>query len=169
MRASFRGSSLVRISAAEAAKITAERAEQARLDMVRRQQEAAERRAQARRHNAILASVACVVLLAAILGTALVVVDTAPPPPDRLAAMPKGAAPPLSAETEAFIATRKAVVRFSESPRNQCRQVDFNNQSGMFSNEVRIRCNDDEPQTAAQARNAEAAMRFDSIRGTFVK
>jgi hypothetical protein len=159
----------VRISAAEAAKITAERAEQARFDMVRRQQEAAERRAQARRHNAILASVACVVLLAAILGTAFVVVDSAPPPVDRVATMPKGATPPLSAETEAFIATRKAVVRFAESPRNQCRQIDFNNQSGTFSNEVRIRCNDDEPQTAAQARSAEATMRFDSIRGTFVK
>jgi hypothetical protein len=159
----------VRISAAEAAKITAERAEQARLDMVRRQQEAAERRARARRQNAILASVGCVVLLCGILGTAFVVVGTAPTPADRVAATPKGAVAPLSADTEAFIATRKAVVRFAESPRHQCRQVDFNNESGTFSNEVRVRCNEDAPQTPAQARSAEAAVRFDSIRGSFVK
>jgi hypothetical protein len=158
----------VRISAAEAAKITAERAEQARVDMLRRQHEAAERRTRARRQNAILASVACVALLAGILATAFVVVDMAPTPADRVA-LPKGAAAPLSAETEAFIATRKAVVRFAESPRHQCRQVDFNNESGTFTNEVRVRCNEDVPRTAAQTRSAEAAVRFDSIRGTFVK
>jgi hypothetical protein len=162
----------VRISAAEAAKITAERAEQARRDMLRRQQDAAERRVRARRQNALLASVACVVLLGGILATAFLIVDMAPAPADKVAGMPKGAAAvaPLSADTEAFIATRRAVVRFAESPRYQCRQVDFNNESGMFSNEVKVRCNDDVPQNAAQeARNAEAAVRFDSIRGNFVK
>jgi hypothetical protein len=167
----FGSGQALRISAAEAAKITAERAEQARRDMLRKQQEAAERRVRARRQNAILASVACLVLLGGILATALVIVDMAPAPDDKLAGSPKGAAvAPLSADTEAFIATRKAVVRFAESPRYQCRQVDFNNESGMFSNEVKVRCNDDVPQNAAQeARNAEAAVRFDSIRGNFMK
>ena len=160
----------MRISAAEAAKITAERAEQARRDMLRRQQEAAERRASTRRQNAILASVACVVLLGGILATAFVIVDMAPAPADKVVGLPKSAVAPLSADTEAFIATRRAVVRFAESPRYQCRQVDFSNESGMFSNEVKVRCNDDVPQNAAQeARNAEAAVRFDSIRGNFVK
>jgi hypothetical protein len=172
----------VRISAAEAAKITAERAEQARLDMLRRQQEAADRRARARRQNAIVASAACLVLLSGILATALVVADLAPSSATKSAAgmssgswgAAGGAGASLampSADTLAFIATRKAVVRFAENPRNECRQVDFNNVSGMFSNEVRVRCNDDVPgtTTAAQERSAEAALRFDSIRGSFVK
>ena len=169
MRGHQTGQGLVRISAAEAAKITAERAEQARLDMLRRQQEVAERRARARRQNAVLASLACLVLLGGFLGTAFVVVDMAPAPADKVAGPANSPVAPLSADTEAFIATRKAVIRFAETPRYQCRQVDFNNESGMFSNEVKVRCNDDVPQTAVQARNAEAAVRFDSIRGNFVK
>jgi hypothetical protein len=82
--------------------------------------------------------------------------------------VPGSAAAALSADTEAFIATRKAVVRFAESPRNQCRQVDFNNEIGTFSNEVRVRCNDDAPQ-ASQPHSAASPGRFDSIRSSFVK
>jgi hypothetical protein len=157
------------ITASEAAKLAAERAEQARLDLLRRQHEAAERRARARRQTTILATAGCLVMLAGILATAFVVVDLAPAPADKIAGLPRIPIAPLSADTEAFIATRKAVVRFAESPRNQCRQVDFNNASGMFSNEVRVRCNDEAPQAAGQAPSAEAAVRFDSIRGSFVK
>jgi hypothetical protein len=156
------------ITASEAAKIAAERAEQARLDLVRRQQEAAERRARARRQTTILASAACLVLLSGILATALVVDFTPAPASPSLASSPSMPVALPSADTIAFIATRKAVIRFAETPRHQCRQVDFNNESGMFSNEVHVRCND-QPIPASRTRDAELAGRFDSIRGSFVK
>jgi hypothetical protein len=158
------------ISAAEATKLAAERAEQARLDLVRQQEEAAARRARARRLNAVLATVGSLVMLGGILATAFLVVDLTPAPaPTGLFAGPAKAPVVLvSAETEAFLATRRGVVRFGEQPRHHCRQVDFNNESGTFSNEVVVRCND-EPALPSQTRNAEIAGRFDSIRGSFVK
>jgi hypothetical protein len=156
------------ISAAEAAKLAAERAEEARLDLVRRQEEAAARRARARRLNAGLATVGSLVMLGGILATALLVVDLTPTPASPSVAGGKTPVALLSAETEAFLATRKAVVRFGERPRHHCRQVDFNNESGLFSNEVVLRCND-EPAPPSQTRAAEIAGRFDSIRGSFVK
>jgi hypothetical protein len=159
-----------RISAAEAAKLAAERAEQARLDLVRRQEEAAAQRARARRLNAVLATVGSLALLGGILATAFLVVDLtpAPAPTGLFGGSAKAPVALVSAETEAFLATRKGVVRFGERPRNHCRQVNFNNESGLFSNEIVVRCND-EPGPPTQTRNAEIAGRFHSIRGTFVK
>ena len=157
------------ISASEAAKLAAASAEQARLDLVRRQQEVAERRARARRQNAIVTTTACLFVLAGILATAFLVVDLTPTPADKIAASPRTPIAPLSADTEAFVASRKAVIRFAESPRNQCRQVEFNNVSGMFSNEVRVSCNDDAPQAVSQVREADTVSRLDSIRGSFAK
>jgi hypothetical protein len=156
------------ISAADAAKLAAERAEQARLDLARRQEEAAGRRIRARRFNAALATVGSLVMLAGILATALLVVDLTPTPASPTLAGGKTPVASPSAETEAFLATRKAVVRFGEKPRYHCRQVDFNNESGLFSNEMVLRCND-EPAPPSQTRAEEIAGRFDSIRGSFVK
>jgi hypothetical protein len=158
------------ISAAEAAKLAAERAEQARLDLVRRQDKAAARRARARRLNAALATLGSLVMLGGILATAFLVVDLTPTPaPTGLfGAHAKVPVAAISAETEVFLATRKAVLRFGERPRHHCRQVGFNNESGLFSNEMVVRCND-EPTPPSQTRAAEIAGRFDSIRGSFVK
>jgi hypothetical protein len=103
-------------------------------------------------------------MLGGILATAFVVVDLTP-------AAPAGPQSPVvlpSAATMAFVATRRAVIRFAESPERQCRQVDFSNESGTFSNEMQVSCND-QPEPVSQTASAGVANRFDAIRDSFKK
>ena len=103
-------------------------------------------------------------MLGGILATAFVVVDFTPAAPVR----PQSPVVLPSAATMAFVATRKAVIRFAESPERQCRQVDFSNESGTFSNETQVSCND-QPEPVSQTSSAGVANRFEAIRGSFQK
>jgi hypothetical protein len=46
------------------------------------------------------------------------------------------------APEDRFNETGAGVVRFAEGEGRQCRQVDFNNKSGRFSNETQVACYD---------------------------
>jgi hypothetical protein len=151
-----------RISASEAAKLATASAEVAWREAARRQEEALQRRERARKQNAALAIAACAVL-AVILVTGIVYV-----------AMTLGVTrTPLALRGKApdrFTETRTGVIRFEEGGRNQCRRVDFNNETGRFANEAQVPCYDPTvPDTSAQLPRSQASDRFDAIRGTFGK
>jgi hypothetical protein len=151
-----------RISASEAAKLAAASAEKAWREAARRQEEALQRRERARKQNAALALAACAVL-AVILVTGIVYVATLPSV-TRIPSALRGKAP------DRFVETRTGVIRFEEGGRNQCRQLDFNNETGRFANEAQVPCYDPTaPDTSSQLPRSQAADRLDAIRGTFVK
>jgi hypothetical protein len=151
---------LRRISASEAARIEAARVDSARAELARHQQAAAHRRLRMRAQNSALAVVACLAL-AAILAVGFVTVDVAP--------ASKGAPGQAAAAVDRFIATRTGIVRVGDG-RRDCRQVDFNNETGRFSNEMRVSCDDaSAADLNGRLPKSEAGNRFEAIRGSFVK
>jgi hypothetical protein len=153
-----------RISASEAAKLAAENAQKARLELLRRNAEAAERRARTRRQHAIAAMTAGAVLtVVAITGIVYVALTPSVEPA------------PLQARktsSDRFAATRVGIIRYGEgSRRNRCRQVEFSNNGGDLSNETTVSCTD--PKAAVEDPDepgeSTPASRLDGIRGGFAK
>jgi hypothetical protein len=151
-----------RISAADAAKLAALRAEVAELELARLQVETAQRNAQARRQNTIIA-IAASAVIALILVTGVAYVATVP----TVARAPVTAQPGAGPD-DRFSETRAGVVRFAEGEGRRCRQVDFNNTSGRFSNEALVACYD--PRTEDinhQTPRGQAGDAFEGIRNSF--
>jgi hypothetical protein len=152
---------LRKISAPEAARIEAARVESARLELARRQQAATQRRLRMRTQNSVLAIAACLALIV-IFAVGLSVVDVVPT---------STGAPSGEPSADRFTATRTGIVRVEDVGRNRCRQVDFDNETGRFSNEMRVPCHD--PTSAADVGSrmpkSQAGDRFEAIRGSFVK
>jgi hypothetical protein len=151
-----------RISASEAARLAAASAELTRRQLVLRMEEAVARRARARRQNIVIMVAAGVVL--AMTGTTSLVYSTLTPDVERIR-LEGGDAQP-----DRFATTRTGIVRYGEGGRNRCRQVDFSNEGGGFSNESIVRCADPNtrpnPDDPTQMSTAE---RFGAIRGGFSK
>ena len=149
-----------KISASEAARIEAARAESARLELARRQHEAAQRRLRARAQNTVVAIAACLALVL-IFVVGLFVVDFVPT---------SNRAPSRGASTDRFTATRTGVVRFEEGGRSHCRQVDFNNETGQFSNETRVPCHEaTSADLGSRMPKSETGDRLEAIRDSFGK
>jgi hypothetical protein len=125
-------------------------------------EEAVARRARARRQNVMLAGAAGIVLT--VIVTVGLVYTTLIMDVDR------GRFEFRERSLDRFAATRTGIVRYGEGRRNRCRQVDFGNESGGFSNETYVRC---EERSAADAGGDPApstvGSRFDAIRGGFTK
>jgi hypothetical protein len=151
-----------RISASEAAKLAAASAEIAWREAARRQEEAAQRREIARQQNAALAIAACTVL-AVIMVIGIVYVAMSPDVTRTPLAL-RGKAP------DRFVETRTGIIRFEEGGRNQCRQLDFSNETGRVANETQVPCYDPKVRdTGSELPRTQAGDRFDAIRGSFVK
>jgi len=150
---------LRKISASEAARIEAARAESARLELARRRHEAAQRRLRARTQNTVVAIAACLALVFMFV-VGFFVVDF----------VPTANRAPSQASTDRFTATRTGVVRFEEGGRHRCRQVDFNNETGQFSNETRVPCYAaTSADLGSRLPKSEAGDRLDAIRDAFGK
>ena len=154
-----------RISASEAAKLAAAAAEATRLELLRRNEETALRRERARKQNIIFAVTAAVVL-GGMMAAGTVYVALTP-------SVVRSPFTPFAGRGDAiarFTASRTGVIRFEESGRKQCRQTEFNNDTGQVSNETLVPCYDPKSRdTSAQLPQAQAGDRFDAIRGTFVR
>lgn len=149
-----------RISATDAAKLAALRAEVAEIELTRLQEETAQRNARARRQNTIVAVTASAVV-AVILVTGIAYV----------ASVPTVVRTPFASRQtpdDRFNETRAGVVRFAEGEGRQCRQVDFDNKSGRFANEAQVACYDPKTQDITHRMpQAQVGDAFDSIRGSF--
>jgi hypothetical protein len=159
-RCRFRDRAVRRISASDAAKIAALRAEMAELELARLQEETAQRKAQARRQNLIVATAASAVV-ALVLGTGVAYVSTV----ENVVRSPFAS---KQAPDDRFKETRAGIVRFGEGEGGQCRQVDFNNKSGRFSNETEVACYDPKIQDIGHRMpQAQVGDAFDGIRNSF--
>lgn len=148
-----------KISASEAARIEAARAESARLELARRQHEAVQRRLRAHTQNTVVAIAACLGLVL-IFVVGFFVVDF----------VPTSKRAPPQASTDRFTATRTGVVRFEEGGRSHCRQVDFSNETGQFSNETRVPCYEaTSADSGSRMPKSEAGDRLEAIRDAFGK
>ena len=152
-----------KISAKEAAKLAAASAEVTRRQLVQRMEEAIARRARERRRNIIVATVAGVML--AVTVTVGLVYTT------LIQDVERGRLESGKPAPDTFVSTRTGIVRYGEGRRNKCRQVDFSNEGGGFSNETVVRCADPDaaPAAANDPSQMSAASRFDAVRGGFTK
>jgi hypothetical protein len=150
-----------RISAQEAAKLAAASAELTRRQLVQKMEEAVARRARARRQNIVIMAAAGIVLTLTV--TSSLVYTALTQDVERKQLEGREPAP------DRFATTRTGIVRYGESGRNKCRQVDFSNEGGGFSNETVVRCADPAASAAATEQPENAGRRFDAIRGGFTK
>jgi hypothetical protein len=152
-----------KISAKEAAKLAAASAEVTRRQVVQRMQETVARRARERRRNIVVASVAGAML--AVMSTVGLVYTT------LIQDVERGRLESAKPAADTFVSTRTGIVRYGEGRRNKCRQVDFSNEGGGFSNETVVRCAD--PDAAPAAANDPSQMstagRFEAVRGGFTR
>ena len=148
-----------KISASDAAKLAALRAQVHELELARLKEESAERKARSRRQNRIVAMAASVVV-ALVLTAGITYMATAPTV-DRTAVAKQR-------PDDRFNQTREGIVRFAEGEGRLCRQVDFNNTSGRFSNEAQVTCYDPKLNDIGQRLPQEqGGMAFDGIRSSF--
>ena len=151
-----------KISAKEAAKLAAASAEVTRRQLVQRMEEAIARRARERRRNIIVATVSGV-MLAVIVAVGLVYTTL-------IQDVERGRLESGKPALDTFVSTRTGIVRYGEGGRNKCKQVDFSNEGGGFSNETVVRCADPTAQVGAEdPPQPSVAGRFDAIRGGFTK
>jgi hypothetical protein len=150
-----------RISASDAAKLAALRAEVHELEVARLKEEHAERKARARRQNTIVAVTASVVV-ALVLTSGITYVATVP----TVAWAPFGAKE--KADDRRFNETRAGIVRYAEGEGRLCRQVDFNNTSGRFSDEKQVACYDPKTQDiSSHTPLSQVGDAFDQMRNAF--
>jgi hypothetical protein len=150
-----------KISASDAAKLAALRAQVHELEVARLREETAERKARARRQNTIMA-VAASAVVTLVLTTGITYVATAPTvvwAPFSTKEKP---------DDRRFNETREGIVRYAEGERRQCRQIDFNNTSGRFSNETRVACYDPKTQDiGSRLPQSQVGDAFDQMRNSF--
>jgi len=128
-----------------------------RRQMAQKKEEAAARRARARRQNIIL-GIAAGTMLAAIMtvGTVYMTLthDFGKKDGDFLAGPP-----------DPFTITRLGVLRYGERGRNKCRQVEFRNDGGGFTNEAVMQCADPNASPASTDPSQSGSGRFSEISG----
>jgi hypothetical protein len=158
-----------RISASDAAKLAALRAEVHELELARLREEAAERKARTRRQNALMAIVAAGVVVL-VLASGITYVATVPTgvmaTEPTMVRAPVG--DPQRKSDPRFNETGKGIVRYAEGEGRRCRQVDFNNRSGRFSNEALVACYDPKTQDiSSRMPQAQVGDAFDQMRNSF--
>jgi len=137
----------------------------------RQRQQSARRRnaegsaARERARNARFALAGFVVLGAAI--TFGVHTTWAPPPPIKITSMKV----PTDAASRKFAENRMGRLFFDSVEGAVCREMQFSNDTGRFSNEKTMRCDDAQyrPEDVADAPQTDARARAFSIRGSFAR
>ncbi len=135
-----------------------------------RWQRRARSRSRGRRENVIGVGIACV-FLAVLVAVGLISSDWVPISMQPFGFSFKTTAGRLAKTTaDGFVKTRTGKVLFSRINSDLCRQVSFSNETGRFSDDKLVRCDDalSEDSKKAESRQDDAGGRFNSLRDSFM-